>query len=328
MQTVLVIRSGAAGMVYLNGRMAGETDPDHPVTLPVSPFGAHLIELRPFDAGLLPLALRLPLSRGVPLLPAPDSRLCAALWPGGIVELELIPERLPSSSPPRLLARLGEVQFSYEQSVPPRVRCETPHAAHVHSLPESAQPPAVTPLANGFLLTGGCESGQYALVLSPAADSARLMLEGRNITLMEGGAIRLMRPLGDLLGRAALETWAETPAGWQLTVSEPMWLTGGPKWPSSPEETAIAAIESAQLGHEADAASFLAPLAACPEALSQAAQYDGCTPLKYPLPGGETAVGLMKLENGLLRIVPAVYTAVPGGARGGWQLTGLQIRAG
>ena len=37
---------------------------------------------------------------------------------------------------------------------------------------------------------------------------------------------------------------------------------------------------------------------------------------------------LMKLENGLLRIVPAVYTAVPGGARGGWQLTGLQIRAG
>lgn len=328
MQTVLVIRSGAAGLIYLNGRMAGETDSDHPVTLPVSPFGALLIELRPFDAGLLPLALRLPLSRGIPLLSAPDSRLCAALWPGGVIELELIPEKLPSSVPPRILARLGEVQFSYEESDPPRIRCETPGSVHVHALPSCAELPSVTPMTGGFLLTGLCESGQYALILSPAADSVRLMLEGRNITLMEGGAIRLLRPMDDLLGRAALETWAETPAGWQITLSEPMWLTGGPKWPATPEETAIAAIESAQLGHAADASSFLAPLAACPDALSQAAQYDGCTPLKYPLPGGETAVGLMKLENGLLRIVPAVYTAVQGGARGGWQLTGLEIRAG
>ena len=327
MQTVLVIQSSVAGAVYLGGRLAGEVDDRHPLTLPVSPFGALILELRPFTAGYLPLALRIPLSHGVPLISAPDSRFCAALWPGDVVELELIPEPLPLSAPPRFLCQIGDVRFSCLQARTPSLRCESSAAVFTHSLPDGALPPSVSPLPAGFLLTGGLPEGdQYALVLSPDASSVLLSVSGRNLSLLDGGAaLRILRPSGDTVGHAALETWAASPAGWQLTASEPMWLTGGPAWPQTPEAAAIAAVEAAQLGLANEAAAYFSPLCPCADVLARAAAFDGCVPLRYPLPDGESAIGLMRLRDHLLRIVPARYSAAPGGTHGPWQLTKLEI---
>ena len=307
----------------LNGRMAGEVDLQHPLTLPVSPFGALLLSLFPFEAGILPLTLRIPLSRGVPLMATPDPRASVALWPGGIVEIELMPERVPA--PARLIGQSGALRFFYQAGLSPALRCEGPAFEREFPLPDGAKPPALSPLSDGLLFTGDADGAlQYALVLAPDASSLLLSVSGTNITPLENGAaIRLMRSFSDSVGHAALETWSTSPAGWQLTASEPMWEHGAPVRPITPEATALAAIEAAQLGLSHEAEGYFAP--ACPhaEALARAAEFDGCTPLRCALPSGETAVGLMKLADNVLRITPARYAAQPGG--GAYLLTRLEI---
>jgi hypothetical protein len=132
--------------------MAGEADAEHPLTLPVAPFGALIIELRPFEAGVLPLTLRVPLSRGAPVLPAADPRMSAALWPGGVLEIELRPERIPS--PARLIAQIGGVRLFRQDGAPPALRCESESFIREYPLPEGALMPAAELLANAILLTG------------------------------------------------------------------------------------------------------------------------------------------------------------------------------
>lgn len=307
--------------------MAGEADAEHPLSLPVSPFGALILELRPFYAGYLPLALRIPLSHGAPIVPEADPRFFAALWPGGILEIELIPERLPASSPPRFLSQLGDLRLSYSEGPSPAVRCESTAAGYIHSLPESALQPAASAIPGGILLVGDRACGdQYALILSPDASTVLLSVTGKNIALLDGGAaLRLLHPLGDTAGHAILETWALTPQGWQLTASEPMWENGAPIRPETPEAAAIAAVESAQLGLSNEAAACFAPGIPCADVLAQAASYDGCVPLKYPAPGGEPSVGLMQLRGHVLHIIPARYAARPGGLNGAYQITKLEI---
>lgn len=324
-QTVLVIQSAEAGAVYLNGRMAGETDAEHPLCLPVSPFGALILEMRPFAPALMPLSLRLPLSRGAPILTAPDPRMSIALWPGGVIEIELIPERVPS--PARFLIQSGGVRFFMKEGPQPLLRCESAASVREYPLPEGANAPELTPLPNSLLMTGQRGGGdQYALVLAPDASSLLLSVTGKNISLLEGSAaLRLMHPFGDTVGHASLETWAASPAGWQLSSSEPMWEHGAPIHPASPEATAVAAVEAAQLGllHEAEA--YFSPTCPHAEILARVQEYDGCTPLRCALPGGESAVGLMKLRDGVLHIIPAKYAVQPGGRLGGYLLTKLEI---
>ena len=149
------------------------------------------------------------------------------------------------------------------------------------------------------------------------------------VDLTDGGAaLQILRAYGDTAGHAALETWTPAQAGWSLAASEPMWLNGAPHRPETPAETALAAMEAAQLGLMSEAASYFSPVFPCADVLARAAGYDGCTPLKYPLPDGTPAVGLIRLQGGLLTVIPARCAAVPGGTVGSWQLTGLEIDEG
>ena len=305
--------------------MAGEADQEHPLSLPVSPFGALVIELRPFDAGFLPLALRIPLSRGAPVLTGPDSRLSAALWPGGVLEIELLPERLPA--PPRFIAQTGGMRLCWQDGSPPLLRCESAALVREYPLPDGALTPGLLPAANALFLTGERSCGdQYALVLAPDASSLLLSVTGKDITPVSGGAaLRLTHPFGDSMGHAALETWAPTPAGWQITASEPLWEHGAPIRPLTPEATAVAALEAAQLGLIQEAAAFCAPAVPHADILRRAAEFDGCVPLRYALPSGQSAVGLLKLRDHFLHVTPVLYAAQPGGMYGGCLLTRLEI---
>ena len=305
--------------------MAGEADAEHPLTLPVSPFGALVIELRPFDAGILPLCLRIPLSRGAPVISAPDPRMSAALWPGGVLEIELLPERIPS--PARFIAQTDGVRFYWQDGSPSSLRCESAAFTREYPLPDGALAPTLSPAANALLFTGERSFGdQYALLLTPDASSLLLSVTGRNITpLSSGAALRLMRSFGDSVGHAALETWAASPVGWQLTSSEPMWEQGAPVRPLTPETTAVAAIEAAQLGLTQEAAAFFASAVSHDAVLRRAAEFDGCVSLRYALPSGEPAVGLLLLKDHCLRIIPAFYSAQSGGPYGGYLLTRLEI---
>lgn len=325
MQTVIIIVARVSGAVYLNGRLAGEADAEHPLTLPVASFGPLFLELRPFSPGFLPLTLRLTLSAGQPLLSQPDSRLFAAVWPGHILELELSPEPVDSRALP--LGEYGGAHFSFLPGSSPHIRCETASGYVLHPLPDGASLPVYTPLPGALLLSGDLpESRQYALVLSPDGVHTHLLLTGRALSFPDGGnALRMLCPAGDTVGHAFLDTWICSGSEWQRVSSEPMWESGAPRWPDTPEKTALAAVEAAQLGLAQEAASFFASGVACAEILARAARFDGCTPLRHALPDGRPAVGLTKLDQSVLHISPARYTASPGGVHGLWQLTGLFI---
>lgn len=327
MQTVLLITCREEGAVYLGGRLAGEAGAERLLTLPVPPTGPLILEYRPYGAGLLPLTMRLTLSGGKPLLTedAADGRCWAAVWPGGVIELELMPER--AAQPVfRPVGGTEGVKVSFAHDPAPCVRCETGVSAYIHSLPEGAESPACTPLPAGILLSGGLTGGgQYASVLAPDASRIALRLIGRSLTLQDGGnALRMLCPAGDTVGHAYLETWAASENGWTRVSAEPMWEKGAPVRPDTPEKTALAAIEAAQMGLMQEAAGYFAPACPCREALERAAGYDGCVSLRYPLPDGSSAVGLMRMEGGVLRVLPARYT-VSGGEGSAWQLTGLTI---
>lgn len=327
MQTILVLQSASAGVVYLNGRMLGELDAAHTLSLPVCPTGVLIVEMHPFEPDLLPLALRFTLSHGMPILPKiNDERFAAALWCGSVLEVELIPQRLPSADDESFLFEYSGIRFFLREGTKRELLCETPAGSFLHPLPDGAQTPALTPLENALLLSGRTADEEYALLLSGDAARSLLSLEGHSLTLLDGGrALRILRAAGDSVGHAQLETWSPTEHGWKISQSEPMWLDGTPHYPKTPEETAVAAAQAAQLGLMHDAQSYFAPMCCSTEILERIRQYDGCIPLKYPAPDGENAVGLMKMEGGLLKITPLRYRASAGGARGTWQLTGLEL---
>lgn len=328
MQTVLVVASPTAGVVYLGGRFAGEVDDGRPLTTLVSPFGPLFLEFRPFGSGYLPLTLRLTLSKGRLTLSGdePDGRYFAAIWPGGTIELELMPER--AEQPVfRPISEASGVYISCAIGRKSCVRCEREGEIYIHPLPEGAAPPVCMSLPDGILLSGAFSDGnEYALILAPDGSAVRLCLNGRDLTLPDDGhAVRMFCPAGDTVGHAWLETWSPSGEEWRRVSAEPMWEKGAPAWPETPEATALAALETAQLGLMQEAASYFAPAVSCMEALEQAAQFDGCASLRHPLPDGCPAVGLTRMEKGVLHITPVRYVASPGGAHGFWQLTKLKV---
>lgn len=323
MQTVVMIRSGTPGTVWMNGRLVGETDAEHAVTLPVSPFGAIYVEHHPYEAEYLPISLRIPFSQGAPLMNGTDDpRVFAALWPDGVTEVELIPKRVPAGVAPRCIGQTDRTRVSVGNGC---VTCESADGTFTHSLPEDAAEPRLTPLPDCLVLIGALnEADGYVVILSSDGAKLLLSLTGQNPVITGDGALRILHPFNDLIGHAALETWRGNAQGWQCVHSEPMWVSGAPAWPSTPEGVVIAAMEAAQRGDTAEAQSCFSPACPCAEILRRAAAFDGCTPLRAPLLSGETAVGVLKLKKGLLRVLPVTYRASPGG-QFGWQLDSVKL---
>ena len=96
MQPVLSVATETPGVIYVNGRMVGEADGDHAPMLPVSPYGAVIVEHRPFGGDHLPLCARLVFSAGEPVAAslAGQAGVSAICWPDGVTELMLAPFRL------------------------------------------------------------------------------------------------------------------------------------------------------------------------------------------------------------------------------------------
>ena len=171
MQTILCLQSSQGGIISINGRMAGEIDREHPLYLPISPTGVLFLQMHPFEHNLLPLALRLTLSQGIPILgQTADNRFCAALWYGSILEIELIPQHLPSDGEIFLFEQ-GGIRFSLRDN-PAVLICETQAGSFTHPLPDGAQPPALMPLDDALMLRGICGGrlclyGCYLTLFSP-----------------------------------------------------------------------------------------------------------------------------------------------------------------
>ena len=141
MQPVLSVATETPGVIYVNGRMVGEADGDHAPMLPVSPYGAVIVEHRPFGGDHLPLCARLVFSAGEPVAAslAGQAGVSAICWPGGATELMLAPfclrgaeqafrtlKEFPSK---RIVVTPGMVELGYLQLRLGRYQIEEHHCS-------------------------------------------------------------------------------------------------------------------------------------------------------------------------------------------------------
>lgn len=330
MQPTLLVTSGVSGLLYVNGRLAGEIDQAHSACLPVAAFGPIYLELRPMEAGHLPLACRLTLSGGKPIASSLDAQqgLFVGMWPGGVLEVELSAERLPEecASPAYLMD--GDLRAAVYTGARPRLTVSAGGAHYAYALAPGARPPELIVRPECYLFRGELEGGgEYALALSQDLSRVLISLTGQRIGVDDQGALSALVAADDIVGHANLETWGYEAQGYQLLAREAIWAAGAPKWPATPEDTALAAVQAAQLDLLAEASGYFAPHVPCEAALAAVRAWDGCLPMRYALPDGRPAIALYRMiGERLVEFAPLYFRAgAGGGTQGIWRLEALSL---
>ncbi len=298
MQPTLAVSAPVAGVVYLNGRFAGECAADAPLFFPAAPRGAHYLEYRPLERGAVPLARRLVLAEGRPMA-APEDVFCVC-WPGGVVEVKLACEETPR-------VRWGNAELP----------------------PGAGKPEEEAPLEGGTLLLGRFGAQRYAATLDAEGTLNGFVrfdaLRGR-----EGDNLLCLTDRGDAVGHALLEHWQASGAGFRLLSSENAWAHGAPRWPQSEEGTALAACEAALLGLSGEADGYLAPEKRGQNFVGTLISgANACGKVKYAPPDAHGAVALFfPIDERLTQVRCARFRGVPaGGTQGPWQIAAMWMEA-
>lgn len=323
MQPTLILSAAQPGILYLNGRFAGELSADLPLFRPVGSRGPVYLEYRPLCSAYRPITRKLVFSGGAPMEESADEAedMHIILWPGGALEIEF-------STKPEQSRQIG---FSLEgrsfilDGTIPELLCE---GARICTLPAGAQVPELYHLENGAVLIGYCSGGRYMLAMDSELRMQTGFLQAQQLDVERDGRIRAISAPGDLVGHATLETWRLTPGGLLLASAEPAWAHGAPRWPATPDETARAAVEAALAGLDAEAENYLTPALRSRMPLHGVREKcDLCLEMKYLPAGGRPCVGLLRLEGAhMARVQPMYYHAVAsGGPQGPWQLDSVSF---
>ncbi len=321
MQPVAVVSCRVPGIIYLNGRFAGECASDAPLILPVAPRGALYVEHRPLVGGYAGQAHRVAFADGE-LIPAsvPDG-VFAVKWPGHIAELEL--SAAPFAQAESAFASMDNLPVAILRGAETVLRV----AGQSIALPEGAGlPDTHTSLGEDACFLGPVGESRYLACFS-AGDFAPMGAVVADDIEIEDGKIRAFTRLRDVVGHARIEIWEAQDASLALADSEHAWAGGTPVWPRNAEDTARAALEAGILGLPAEAEGYLAPhLRGQNLVAARTGGFDACVPLKYAAPDARRAVGLLRRESARCATVsPVYYTAAPmGGAQGAWAIEGLE----
>ena len=320
MQPTLVLSAPHPGILYINGRFAGEISRDFPLIRPVSSRGAVYLDYRPLSENCACMARKLVFSNGEPLQQSVEEagNLSVVCWCGGTTEIELTPAE--KSAPAQRFSHAG-YEFTLENG-------------HLHrsgrrlcALPEGAGIPDFREINGCRLLTGSCKSGRYLLMLGNEAEHPLGFLQAQQLEIEPDGRIRALVSREDLAGHATLETWRITPEGLELAGSEHVWAQGSPRWPRTPAETARAAVEAMLAGLHGEAEGYLSPALRSHIRPGEILENcDLCVEMKYAPPDPRPCVGLLKLQGDrLARVQPLYYRASPsGGLQGPWQIDALE----
>lgn len=318
MQPTLVITAPVEGMVFLNGRFAGEAREDAPLFAPAAPFGPVWLEFRPLLPGFLPLARKIVFSAGEPMPESIPDDLFVTLWPGSISEIEVSLQRIPD-------VRLEETAVD-------GLRCRLFRGSSVLleagsvlvELPQNAQVTQLQRTAGAALLVGSAGSGQFLLALSADLSRQTGWITADSISVEASGTIRAVDRFGDVAGHAVQTRWQPDSSGLRRIASEAIWENGIPNRPGSAEEAARAAVEAALLERYDEAESYFIPGAQRILPLEEIPRMGSlCLPMKYGAPGDASAVALLRLEEeALARAIPLHYSAGRFGDE--WRLTDLR----
>lgn len=306
MQPMLIFSANHPGILYLNGKFAGEFSSETPLMRPVANRGAVYLEYRPLTRGVQSMARKLVFSGGIPMLESVEEAdgVNVLIWPGGAVEIELTPETI-GTIPQHI--QLGGHDFLPDGN---RLLCD---GRLISVLPDDAEIPELHFLSEGTALIGRCAAGKYLITTDTQLQTQTGFLCAHQIELESDGRIRAIASAEDLVGHATLELWRLTAAGLTLISSEPAWINGAPRWPQTPEETARAAVEAILVGLDSEAERYLAPgfQRLAPLSLLRE-RCDLCLEMKYAPPQARPCVGLLHLEGSRMgRISPLYFQAVP-----------------
>ena len=321
MQPTVICTARVPGMIYLNGRFAGEASAERPLFAPVSPGGPLYLEYRPLSAPDGQLSRRIVFSGGAPLADslADAEGLCCVAWPGGALEVEIVVPRpveevFALEGLPCLLVRSQESVL-------------TLNGLDI-ALPEGAGRPSLLRVPGAAALLGDIEGGgQYLAALTPDLSSQMGLLTARRVDYADDGVFSVAVALGDSVGHGRLERWLLDGNGLNRVSSEPAWSQGAPIWPATAEGTLIAAVEAALAGLTDEAEGYMSPALAATGPLDSIAKAcDACVPLKYGLPDARPRAGLLRLENAHLATVRPLYCRAEetGGAQGPYTITSLE----
>ena len=317
MLSTLSITAPAPGMIYVNGRFAGEVSDAAPLLMPTLDTGALYLQYHPLEEGWLPTARRITLSHGRPAALPAD--VFAIVWPSNLLEMELSPPRLPAETTQTANLDGLEVRLLRGWQTCLEIgslRCP---------LPDRAGLPQLLRATHCLALTGQDGDGQYLLTLT--ADAARQtgMLAADRLEWESGEIVRTTTFQRDVAGHATTERWLADASGLQLLSSEAAWEDGAPRLPATPEETARAAVEAALLGLHDEAERYLSPalrVRISMKSLTDA--YQACLSMKPSLSDGLPCVGLLRMERENLGVIhPLQYQAER--SENGWLLTALEL---
>lgn len=321
MQPVAVISCRTPGIVYLNGRFAGECAQDAPLIVPVSPRGPLYIEHRPLARGFASQAHRVAFAGGALIAESAQEGIFAVKWPGNVAELELA--AAPYARAESAFASMDGLPVAILRGEATILRI----AGRELPLPEDAAlPDARAQLGEDPCFLGSVGALRYLACFSADEFMPMGAVVADNIEI-EDGRVRALISLRDIVGHARIEVWEPRDGRLELADAEYAWANGTPLWPRTAADTARAALEAAILGLDAEAEGYLSPplrdrnlLATC------TAGFDSCVPLKYALPHSRPAVGLLRRETARCALVsPVFYTATPmGSTQGPWALEALE----
>lgn len=323
MQPTLVLNAPHPGILYINGRFAGEVAPQNPLFRPVSAQGALYLDYRPLTNACMPMARRLVFSGGEPMSASADDaeNMNIIVWSGGITEIEFEPRPYPA---PVQRFQLSGHNFTFEtESL--RLSCD---GRSLCTLPEGAQPPELRRLKNGCALIGSCSGGKYLLTTDENLNRQTGLLRANQLDIEADERIRAVNAASDLVGHATLETWQLAPDGLMLVSSEATWTHGAPRWPATAEDTARAAVEAALEGLESEAENYLSPALRIQDPLHTIGEIcDLCVKMRYAPPDARPCVGLLRLEGEhMARVRPLYYRACPSGSpQNPWQIEAFEF---
>ncbi len=322
MQPTLVLSAAHPGILYINGRFAGELSPTLPLFRPTAPQGALYLEFKPLNNRCEALARRLVFSSGTPMQASVEEaeNLNVVLWPGNVTEIEFAP---PEHTEPTRSIQLGGRSFLLEPGG--RLLCD---GRDLGVLPEGASLPELASVPHGAALTGNCAEGRYLLTCDENFERRTGFLHARQLDVEPDGRVRAIAAPGDLVGHATLENWRLTSEGLSLISSEPAWAQGAPRWPGTPEETVRCAVEAALEGLEAEAEGYLSPALRSRNPLQGIRERcDLCVEMKYAPPEGRSCVGLFSMLGvNLAQVHPLCYRTSPsGGPQGPYLIEALEF---
>lgn len=321
MQPTIICIAPTPGMIYLNGRFAGEAGPDRPLIAPVAPSGALYLEYRPLSGPSGGLARRCAFAGGAPVAESLEDAdgLCAVLWPGGALELELAPverrtEVFSLDGVPCALARGDEAVLTVNgQSI---------------ELPADAEPPRWIRPAGLPALTGAlADGGQYLATLAEDMSAFTGLIAADRLDFVTGDMLSAIVSLEDTVGHGLLEQWLIDRDGPHRVSSESVWRYGAPRWPQTPEDTMIAAVEAARLGLFAEVEGYLTPALAQTRPLAAVGEIcQACAPMRYGLPDPRPQIALLRAVNDHLAVArPLYYRAVrASGPQGPYRIEAIE----